>query len=128
VRRCEVLDDASIVRRCACRPLLWISSPYLQWVPGRGAPQVIPSDIMTRLVLHLDRDDAMGIACIPLLDPRRLALQARDGGRLEVVRRVQGWHKREIDLVPRCQIARRLAGVGELATFKVAKMPTLCVG
>jgi hypothetical protein len=83
---------------------------------------------MTRLVLHLDRDDAMGIACIPLLDPRRLALQARDGGRLEVVRCVQGWHKREIDLVSRRQIARGLAGVGELAAFEVAKMSDIVRG
>ncbi|HTD20134.1 MAG TPA: hypothetical protein VK667_11455, partial [Ktedonobacteraceae bacterium] len=78
---------------------------------------------MIRLVLHLDHENTVGITGVPLLDPGRLALQARDGQRLEVVRRVQGWHKREIDLVPRREIARRLAGRGELTTFEVAKMP-----
>jgi hypothetical protein len=84
---------------------------------------VIPAGVVIRLVLHLDHENTVGITCVPLLDPGRLALQARDGHRLEVVRRVQGWHKREIDLVPQREIARRLAGRGELATFEVAKMP-----
>ena len=75
-----------------------------------------------RLVLHLQRDDRMGITRVPLLDPRCLALQARDGVCLEVVRHVQGGHKREIDFVPRREIARGLAGVGELAAFEVAKV------
>jgi hypothetical protein len=65
----------------------------------------------------------MGITRIPLLDPRRRTLQPCDGDPLEVVRRVQGWHKREIDFVPRREIARGLAGRGELAAFEVTKMP-----
>src|SRR5207245_4205583 len=86
----------------------------LQVVPGRAAPQVILAGVVTPLVLHLDRDDAVGITCIPLLGPRRLALQARNGDRLEVIRRVQGGHKRKIDIVPRREIPGRDAGVREL--------------
>src|SRR4029450_12641418 len=86
---------------------------------------MISAGIVTRLVLHLDRDDALGIARVALLNPWRLLLQVGDGDRLEVVCDVEGWHKREIDLVPRREITRGLASVGELATFEVAKMPDI---
>ena len=86
---------------------------------------MISAGIVTRLVLHLDRDDAVGIARVALLNPGRLLLQGGDGDRLEVVCDVKGWHKREIDLVPRREITRGLASVGELATFEVAKMPDI---
>jgi hypothetical protein len=86
---------------------------------------MISTGIVTRLVLHLDRDDAVGIARVALLDPWCLPLQAGDGDRLEVVGDVKGWHKREIDLVPRREITRGLTSVGELATFEVTKMPDI---
>ena len=53
-------------------------SPDVQGIPGRAAPQVIPACVVTRLVLHLDRDDAVGITRIPLLDPWGLLLEAYD--------------------------------------------------
>src|SRR5919204_4140706 len=86
---------------------------------------MISTGIVTRLVLHLDRDDAVGIARVALLDPWRLPLKAGNGDRLEVICDVKGWHKREIDLVPRREITRGLASVGELAAFEVAKMPDI---
>ena len=61
---------------------------------------MVLAGIVTRLVLHLDRDDAVGIARVALLNPWRLLLQVGDGDRLEVVCDVEGLHKREIDLVP----------------------------
>ncbi len=77
---------------------------------------------MARLVLHLDRDDAVGITRVPLLDPWRLTLKAGDGDRLEVVHRVQRRHKREIDLVLWREIAGRGTRVRDLAAFEIAKM------
>ena len=53
-------------------------SPHVQGIPGRAAPQVIPACVVTRLVLHLNRDDAVGITRIPLLDPWGLLLEAYD--------------------------------------------------
>jgi hypothetical protein len=76
-----------------------------------------------RLVLHLDRDDTMGITRVALLNPGRLARQARDRDRVQGASLVQRRCKREIDLVPRREIARGLAGVRELAAFEIAKMP-----
>jgi hypothetical protein len=66
-----------------CMPLCpWrahgVWSLDLQVMSGRTAPQVIPARVVTRLVLHLDRDDAVGIARVPFLNPRRLLLEARD--------------------------------------------------
>src|SRR5215467_1527205 len=95
----------------------------LQGMPGRTAPQVIPTRIVTRLVLHLDRDDTVGITRVPFLNPRRLLLEARDQDGRQGTRLLQAGHKREIDLVPRREITRRRAGVGELAAFEVTKMP-----
>src|SRR5919198_441331 len=107
----------------ACGVLRHSWSPHVQGLPRRAAPQVIPACVVTRLVLHLDRDDAVGITRIPLLDPWSFLLEARDRDGGQGTRLVQAGHKRKIDLVPRGEITRRRAGVVELAAFEIAKMP-----
>src|SRR5256712_12511525 len=83
---------------------------------------VIPAYVVTRLVLHLDRDDAVSITRIPLLDPRGLLLEACDRDGRQVARLVQGRRKRKIDLVPWREISGRGTRVRDLAAFEIAKM------
>ena len=67
-----------LVGHGACGVLLHGWSPHVQGALGRAAPQVIPARVVPSLVLHLDRDDAMGITRIPLFDPWSLLLEAYD--------------------------------------------------
>jgi len=84
---------------------------------------VIPAGVVTRLVLHLDCDDTVGITRVALFNPGRLARQGRDRNRGEGAALVQRRCKREIDLVPWYEIARGRAGVCELTAFERANMP-----
>src|SRR5262249_11279312 len=91
---CHAVPDAErsyVARsriRLGSRLTLRVWSSHRQGVPGHTALQMIPTGIMTPLILHLDGDNALGIARVPLLNPLRFPLHACDGNRLEVICRV----------------------------------------